>query len=85
MSVNITGVSVTSTSCSGTCLILRRPRHAKVSATEAAPGRGGRSTEESARIVASDVVGSVARATRAVSVASLTRPLLPLSSRPAYP
>src|SRR6266511_1573038 len=42
MTVKMTGIKMTSPSCSGTCLILSIDRHAKVSDTENGPGRGGR-------------------------------------------
>ena len=48
MSRNITGVIVTSSSCSGTCLTFSIPRQAKVETAEAALGRGGRGVEASA-------------------------------------
>ena len=52
ISRNITGVIVTSSSCSGTCLIFRIPRQPNVIAAEKALGRGGRGTEESALRIA---------------------------------
>src|ERR687893_144632 len=42
---NITGVTVTSSSCSGTCLTLSMPRQPKVSAVDSGLGRGGRVVE----------------------------------------
>jgi hypothetical protein len=47
MSTNITGVIVTSTSCSGTCLTFNIPRQPNVRATDSALGRGGRSRMDS--------------------------------------
>ena len=48
MSRNSTGVTVTSSSCSGTCLIFSIPRQPKVRQLASALGRGGRSLEASA-------------------------------------
>ena len=54
---NITGVIVTSSSCSGTCLTFSMPRQPNVNAAAAAEARGGRGVEASAlRRVASSVV-----------------------------
>ena len=53
MSTNITGVIVTSSSCSGTCLTLSIPRQPKVSAADIALARGGRGVEASALRIAS--------------------------------
>src|SRR4051794_20320224 len=38
----MTGVTVTSSSCSGTCLTFSMPRQPNVSAVDSPPGRGGR-------------------------------------------
>ena len=46
MSTNITGVIVTSSSCSGTCLTLSIPRQPKVSAARRALARGGRGVDD---------------------------------------
>src|SRR5215211_1041483 len=61
MSTNITGVIVTSRSCSGTCLTLSIPRQPKASAAETAFARGGLGVEESALRSASASADCVAR------------------------
>jgi hypothetical protein len=48
ISVNMTGVSVTSNSCSGMCLIFSITRQPNVRHADSALGRGGRAVGESA-------------------------------------
>ena len=49
MSRNSTGVTVTSSGCSGTCLIFSIPRQPNVTAADQALGRGGRAASTTAR------------------------------------
>ena len=75
MSTNITGVMVTSRSCSGTCFTLSIPRQPKVSAADSALARGGRGVEESALRSAASSEAGVLRAGVVAGVALM--PLAP--------
>jgi hypothetical protein len=59
ISTHMTGVRVTSSSCSGTCLTFSIPRQPNVSAVDSGPGRGGRAVEAMARRTAAVSAESV--------------------------